>query len=219
MESTTGFETWFTERGLPVPGPQTDWMRRLRHYWAMDAEGRVGLTRAQVAAHRLAAYLDPYCARIEVVGSVRRQRHRVKDVELLIAPRPDLLSIDVVLAPAMAEGWLRPGAKNGARLKQIQILSVARDLRDWLDVDLFICLPPAQWGVLSLIRTGPASFSKWLVSLAVVGEHHRFQDGALWHHAAPGEWHDLETPEEEDVFTALGRPFVPLAERNDWRGV
>jgi DNA polymerase/3'-5' exonuclease PolX len=49
---------------------------------------RMNLETATRVANRLKTLLEPYCERIEIAGSVRRQKTEgIKDVELCIVPR------------------------------------------------------------------------------------------------------------------------------------
>jgi DNA polymerase/3'-5' exonuclease PolX len=73
--------------------------------------------------------------------------------------------------------------------------------------DLFIQPDPATWGVNMMIRTGSADFSKWMVTP-------RFKGGAMpsWLHSHGARlWSGsivLDTPEEEDVFEAMGLRWI-----------
>jgi len=72
----------------------------------------------------------------------------------------------------------------------------------WLAVDLFSVLPPAQWGVIMMIRTGPAEFARRVVTRRDAGgwlpSHLAVRDGAIW----DGD-QIVETPEEADVWRVL----------------
>jgi len=228
VEIDTGAEV-FAEVGLPDPATMSkeEWEQVVRTHWMVDADGRVGLMRARAAAARLSEWLAPAARRVAVVGSVRRRRARVKDIELLVEPaagggqpvdlftqRPEVPTIDQRLEEAYGAGWGLPGDKNGQRMKTLRILSVAGDLVDWLKVDLFIVLPPAQWGSLMAIRTGPSDYSKWLVTRRSAGgicpDTMRFGDGALWRSNGSGE-EIVHTPDEDHLYQALG-----LAWTNPW---
>ena len=76
-------------------------------------------------------------------------------------------------------------------------------------IDLFIVMPPAHWGVIFAIRTGPAEFSKWLVS--VRKPFLSFKDGQLIHHINGV----LSTPEEKDVFNFLNIKYLTPHQRED----
>lgn len=110
-------------------------------------------------------HLAPLCARLEIVGSVRRLKPDVHDIELLarpkMEPRFDLWGEKVgehsLLNDRSVFEELGEILKAGPRYVQVA-------LKDGINLDLFIQLPPADWGVLSVIRTGPADFSKWVVT-------------------------------------------------------
>ncbi len=162
--------------------------------------------------------LAPRCERIEVVGSVRRQQAYVHDIELLATPRFDMLQkpgemwlthenlLDVELADLARTGVLiahPEDPKNGARYKKLYYASAQ------LQVDLFLCRPPAEWGPLMAIRTGPADFSRRLVT--------RLRDfGARCEHGqvqslADGEY--IPCPTEERFFELCGQPWLPPERR------
>ena len=98
----------------------------------------------------------------------------------------------------------------GEKLKRV----VFRGQAGELPLDLFAVTPPAQWGVILAIRTGPGAFSTRLVTQRRYGggmpEGYRVRDGALW----DGE-RLVETPEEADLFAALGLPWLPPERRTD----
>ena len=55
----------------------------------MSKHRRHPLAAAEAVAHELRGLLAPFCARIEVAGSIRRRRSTVGDIELLAIPRMD----------------------------------------------------------------------------------------------------------------------------------
>ena len=128
-------------------------------------------------AERLMVELSPYCQRVWVAGSLRREKSKVGDIELVIKPDicKDMMGFDVSREiPLPSRGKV---IKNGSRYKQIA-------LPDGINLDLFIVLPPAQWGVIYLIRTGPAEFSKRFVTPVRQGgflpSHAKVENGAVW---------------------------------------
>jgi hypothetical protein len=124
---------------------------------------------AKAIADKWIRYLSPACERIEIAGSIRRGKQEPKDIELVCIPQiyasKDLFGVDgtqVNLLETLIGGLFRGKAylaaiKNGPRYKQLALI-------EGIHLDLFIVLPPAQWGVQFLIRTGPADFSHWCVS-------------------------------------------------------
>lgn len=160
-----------------------------------------------------------------MLGSIRRQRPTCGDIELLAVPKimpsmlhdmfgdavshvPALDMLDNALQDLLAEGTLqrRQPQKWGPKYKA----AVYRDF----PLDLYIVTPPAQWGYLSVIRTGSNHFCKRLVTPREKGgwlpSGLICSDGALWS-TRTGEV--IPTPEESDVFAALGRDFVPPQDR------
>jgi DNA polymerase/3'-5' exonuclease PolX len=180
---------------------------------------------AQAAARDLLALLEPACARLEIAGSLRRGVEAVKDVELCAAPLTDAIQsglfgetqtvsrLEGLVASLLRIGRLSPrldtnGVQRlGPRYKAL--------LYQEIPVDLFIT-DAARWGAIYAIRTGPSGFSHLCVtSRALDGAMPygmRQQDGGLWH----GDM-QLETPEEEDWFRALGLPCWPPHERTEER--
>lgn len=189
----------------------------------MSGKGQVSRGVASEIAAKLLDSLDPATTRRQVVGSLRRGAETVGDIELLVAPvlvpvGHDLFG-NVVTYRDDLECWCREQLElgnlqyrmnehgnpvNGERYKRFWVSGVA--------LDLFICRPPAQWGVLELIRTGPSAFSQRFVSAKAAGGWlpfgWRVRDGALWDRDTL-----IETPAELDVFAALGQAYVRPEDR------
>lgn len=167
-------------------------------------------TPAKEIADRLILNLKPYCQRIEIAGSLRRQKPVVHDIEICIIPKmaKNLFGYSVCdLTLLGSYSWIRLGKliKGGFRYKQIA-------LNEGINLDLFIVLPPAQWGVIFAIRTGPADFSKWIVTPRKHGgclpSDCRVQDGGVYRHSKL-----IPMPEEQDFLDFLGLGWVEPFER------
>lgn len=153
-------------------------------------------------AQRLRAALAPNCERIELAGSLRRRKPLVGDIELVAIPcRPtDLLGAPLT-GPTYLDRFLDDRAvhftKRGEKYQQFAYGRYT--------VDLFLATP-ATWGSIFTIRTGSADFSRWLVTAQPHGAAPWglvFQGGRLHAHGRP-----LATPEEVDVFHALGLAYL-----------
>lgn len=129
---------------------------------------------AMELAERLVEYFRPAATQIEVVGSVRRWKPDVHDIELLIAPdltplpRPRAefgkpapkyfkLMIDYLVAAMVGRNEALLQA-NGDRYKKLWMLECE------VQLDLFICFSPSEYGVSKVIRTGPKDFSQYCVT-------------------------------------------------------
>lgn len=159
--------------------------------------------------------LSPDCERLEIAGSLRRKNeydsgldYKVSDIELCCVPRMistvDLFGNTISRSSALessASPTRRIGEilKNGEKYKQIA-------LPEGIKLDLFIVTPPAQWGVIFAIRTGPANYSRWLVTERPYGAMPRgynVSDGRLYK-----QGNIVETPEEIDFFREIGLAYL-----------
>lgn len=195
----------------------------------MSAGKGVDLATAAAAAGELRDLLAPGCERIAVAGSIRRQKPVVHDIELVAIAKIEtvdagqlwgatidvdrleervseligsghLVARDVTLH--RADGSLEVSHRMGSSFKAL----VYRGL----PVDLFIVRPPAEWGVIFALRTGPGDWNTRLVT-----EAHRFmrrvEGGRVY---AGGQV--VPCPEEEDFFAAIGQEWIdPPARHRD----
>jgi DNA polymerase/3'-5' exonuclease PolX len=159
------------------------------------------LQKARAIAEEKVETLAPYCVRIEIAGSLRRgNKTEVGDIEIVAIPSD--------FADAMLPGLL-PGAKfikDGPRYKQIA-------LPEGINLDLFLCRPPAQWGVLFTIRTGPAVFSNWIVTQKSRGGRLPSNCRVAEHNQLFRNGKPVPMPEEENFLRLLELEGIPPAER------
>ncbi len=189
---------------------------------------RVPLAHAEAIANELVNILAPTSERMEIVGSIRRRRDMVADVELLVIPTIEVVSYDLFGDPDQTVDRFNEACKN---------LHGAGDLTDRLDkngrrawgprykrviyrgfpVDLFSVMDPDSWGVLMMIRTGSAEFSRNNVTQKRMGGvlpddmfvnesrlHRSFRDGSS---------EVIPTPTEESFFAAIDSPWIPPERR------
>jgi DNA polymerase/3'-5' exonuclease PolX len=165
--------------------------------------------------------LSPACERIEPAGSYRRGKPEVKDIDLVCIPKIEV-QLDLFGQPGtqinyleallpqvvIAQGGLT--VINGPRQKKIR-------LQEGIKLELWSVLPPAQFGAIFLIRTGPEDFSHWIVTQRSIGgglpSNMKEKRGALWRHGKI-----IETPEETDFFREVGLDYAePSRRRAMWR--
>ena len=180
---------------------------------------RYTLAEAQHIAGQIVGQLDPSCERLVGAGSLRRRRPDVGDIELVAIPR--FIEEPSGLFETVQVSLLDRALAREERDQVLERLSGGdryvklRHVRSGLQVDLFIVPPPASFGVLLAIRTGPAAYSQRLVTLARRQGNH-VADGALRlglrDHSTPAEklctCPVIPTPEERDFFAALGLAYV-----------
>ena len=145
--------------------------------------------------------LAPYCQRIEIAGSIRRQRPQCGDVELVAIPRmiPDgLFGDELQVDPgfcAIVNQWPKIKGEPTARYTQ-------RVLPGGILLDLFMTKPQA-FGHILLIRTGDRAFSQWMMGTVLPRRGYQSRAGAIWHDGLK-----LLTPEEQDVFHLVGMEWI-----------
>jgi DNA polymerase/3'-5' exonuclease PolX len=154
-------------------------------------------------AIELMRILRPACDRIEIAGSLRRNKPDVGDIELVCIPKEqtDLFGEKYCNANGISQVLSLNGAalhKDGEHFKQI-------NLRHCM-CDLFITTPEC-WGVIFMIRTGSADFSHKMVTPKQYGGYMpgylKVKDGRLWNGSTI-----IETPEEKDVFNAYNMEYI-----------
>ena len=170
----------------------------------MTTKTKTPLADAQRIANRFVRLFGPACDRIEIAGSVRRRKESVGDIEIVCIPEsqvdlwgyPATFLFEPFIDRLVQDDVIVRGDKNGAKYKTLYLIG------DDIKIDLFITAPE-QWGANFTIRTGPKEFSRKIVTPRQHGglmpSHLKFKELRWWDGADP-----LDTPEERDVFAALG---------------
>lgn len=176
------------------------------------------LSYAQQQAFVLVQQMSPFCHRIEVAGSIRRDKPEVKDIEVVAIPkwgeRPgpglfadpepfNLLHEWAIASPAdHSVRWIKTGVPDPVDWVPKAEGKYWRGLMpDGMKLDLFLA-SPANWGAILLIRTGSADFSQAVVTHAKATGR-PCKDGSFTLDGTP-----VETPEEADVFAFLRLAWV-----------
>ena len=165
----------------------------------------IPLAQAQRIAARVVEQLLPYCTRIEIAGSIRRQRPEVKDIDLVMHVRdmPGLISrINAKCRIAkQGEQYLEAFMPDGTQL-DIWFAHQPAAVQE----DFFGCRPgrPDNFGCLLLSRTGSAWHNIALCQRAVrLGMHWNPHQGVYLNGAC------IASATEEDIYRALGLEFIP----------
>ena len=170
---------------------------------------------AKTIADGVVDYLSEYCSKIEIAGSIRRKKQLVGDIEIVCVPKREVIQRDMfsmhkdVLGMPLYDrvkhcDWIEPRRMNEKPQALGERYQALRDVPTGVPIDLFIVLPPAQWGVIMTLRTGSADFSSTLMRKARA-RNHRCEDGRLI---------DLKTgkvvitEEERDFFDVLNLAWI-----------
>jgi DNA polymerase/3'-5' exonuclease PolX len=153
------------------------------------------LDKAQEIAERVKAELAPHCDRIEIAGSIRRQKKTVGDIEMVAIPKPYDTGLFASGIASVIDRW--PKVRGELPCKYTQ-----RTLPEGIALDLFFATPD-NWGLIIGIRTGSADFSKYVLAQGWVRQGYRSAEGML-------TWHGNPVPcrEEKDLFAMAGAEWV-----------
>jgi len=164
-------------------------------------------------ARELAAALKPVTERLLIVGSVRRRKQDVGDIELLFIPKfvsrpvdlfgdaPFDLSEEVIAALENKEVLVRRQKSNGAATFGPEI-KLMRHVKSCLPVDFFSSTD-ANWFNLMVCRTGPMESNVRICDAAI-------KKGWHWNPYSPGFWRPGEKRQmnsERDVFEFVGLKY------------
>ncbi len=142
--------------------------------------------------------------RIRIAGSIRREKDTVGDIEIVCQPiwknglnikMQNLLEMGVIdLNRPRKDNKKNPFGERYYRINYL-LNNTA------YPIDLFVVLPPAQFAVIYLIRTGSADYSHWFVQQGYkygirVIDGHLEQNGKV-----------IDTAQEIDVFDAMHVPY------------
>ncbi len=172
----------------------------------------IPLARATKIAARVAAELAPFCSRIEVAGSIRRQRPQVGDIDLvLVASSRKAIEARVTARCRLekcGDQYLVARMADGTQLDLWFAHDGAPVERDIFGAPLGR-QRPANFGSLLFCRTGSAGHNVFLVEAAK-------RRGLVWNptwgvYDRAGA--NIASAREEDIFDALGLPFTPPEHR------
>lgn len=116
-------------------------------------------------AETIAGDLAPTVARLKCVGSIRRRRPMVGDIEFVAEPHFDEGFFDEktpILEP-LRKALLELGTKQkmGERL-----MAVTDTLgRPGLNLEVYLVHPPSTWGAQLAIRTGPGDLGRYVMTV------------------------------------------------------
>lgn len=153
---------------------------------------------------RILEALEDVTKRAVVAGSLRRGESQVHDIEVVAEPcsHEGTLFGDQVPEIEPIRGVVREWGrvtKNGDRFIQV------RDIfeHEGLALDLFLVYPPAEWGTILTIRTGPAKFSQWAVT-KLRRRGMRSEKGRV----VDADGDTIPTPTEREFFRVAGIPWT-----------
>lgn len=158
------------------------------------------------------------CEKVLVVGSVRRQRPEVNDIDIVVIPRVPRDKSWNEIAKALGHAHRMVEIKKGPKLMSfahyVDIPDLLRPRGPDYTVDIYHATPET-WGILVLVRTGSKEHNVKLCSLALSkGMKLSAAEGVLKPvESFPSMMKVVASKTEEDIFVALGISFVKPEDR------
>jgi len=149
------------------------------------------LEEAQKIAEKYLDRLAPYCSRIEIAGSIRREKIEVKDIEIVCIP--EIKTMEYFCDEV--NGWKKIKGEPTGKYTQ-------RKLPEGINLDLFMA-NERNWGLIFAVRTGSADFSHKILACGWVKVGFKSEGGIL-----KKDGKEYEVKEEKDLFEIIGVPFV-----------
>lgn len=169
------------------------------------------LAQAQAIAERLRSELAPACERIEIAGSIRRQRPDVGDIELVAIPKVVMIQGDLFGGaeyPVVSPEFCRLVEHTGKHVKGLPTKRYTqRELPEGIKLDLFLC-DSRNWGLIFAIRTGSARFSHEVLACGWARAGYHSETGRLRVRTPWGMGRIVELPEEADLFRVCKLDWV-----------
>ena len=151
------------------------------------------LEKARKIAEEVKAKLSPVCDKIEIVGSIRRNKPFVHDIDMVCLPNNQGQFI-------YALQQLGKITMGGQKLIRCQM--------GFLMLDVYVATPET-WATLLLIRTGSAEHNIRLCSQARAMGMKLHADGS----GLEKNGDIIASESEEAIFKALGMPYIPPERR------
>jgi len=171
------------------------------------------LGKATELANKVLNKLKVYCDQALIAGSIRRECEKVGDIEIVARPKTienDHLFFEGVKLKAHQPlyGYLDKletqkkirQIKKGHKYRKFLLLSGKE--KPIISVDLFLIHHLNEFGTQLLIRTGPRSFSKWIVNVRK-NKGFLFEKKRLLQNGK-----EIDTSSEAKVFKALNIPYI-----------
>jgi len=156
------------------------------------------LETARPIAERVKELLTPHCERIEIVGSIRREKPIVHDIDMVLIPKDS--AVRHIATPTIMTSLLTTIGElkaNGDKIKRVHLPT------ENIDIDIYIATP-ASWSTLLLIRTGSKENN---IRLAIAAKRKGWQLKANGDGLFNEQGKRIAGDTEQSIYQALGIPY------------
>jgi len=164
---------------------------------------QLDLKSASNIAEMVITQVDAWCEKIEVVGSIRRCRPFVHDIDFVVLPKK-ADSWNMLRKTVLTMMDTKPIFKQG---DQVIRALLALESSEYVQIDFYRCTPE-NYGSIKLMRTGSAEHNIWLAKLAI-------KSGLRWLHTkglCKGD-QVIAGSDERLIFSSLAFYYVEPTER------
>lgn len=169
------------------------------------------LSEAETYAQKVTETIEPLVIRQEVVGSIRRRRLEVNDIDIIAVPVSDMAWR--LISRTLFEKLNAALVKRGNRLIIVLLPKLDTSFDPWnplkwtVQVDIYRA-DDETWGVLELVRTGSKEHNVKLCAYAMM--HHMMLSAAR---GVLKQGKVIASKTEQEIFDALGYEYVPPEQR------
>jgi len=174
-------------------------------------------------AKEIKEMLSPHCHKIEIAGSLRREKPLVGDIEILFIPKQgEILKpgeflpsngplTDPILSQLLENGTLTKRPKSNGTLTYGENIKLLLHTKTAIPIDLFTATLQ-NWFNLLVVRTGGKETNIKIASQAK-------RAGIPWKLSGSGFYNPqtgrtISMKSEEEVFKTVGLPYLTPQERN-----
>lgn len=167
---------------------------------------------AKAIAEELVKQLAPHCERIQIAGSIRREKPEVKDIEIVAIPKPYEIGLFESGIATVVNRWEKVKGelpcKYTQRIITHSVLTGSNFNVAGIKLDLFFATPK-NWGLILAIRTGSADYSHQVLAMGWSRKGYISIEGTLFHKTS--KW-ERQITEEWQLFQLIG---IPMPEPKD----
>lgn len=161
---------------------------------------------AKVIADKVVELLRPHCQRIEIAGSIRREKEIIGDIEIVCIPKPYETGLFTSGIATIVNTWDKvKGELEYGKCKYTQRIlpsSIIGQEGKTVAVDLFFA-EHDNFGNIFLIRTGDWEFSKKFMGTIIPQRGYKQENGFLKNGNKI-----IPCPDEKDLFFRMGVPYI-----------
>jgi len=169
-------------------------------------KSRMLYSTAKRIADHVVELLRPHCDRIEIAGSIRREKEIIGDIEIVLIPKPYQTGLFTDGLASIVNAWEKvKGELEYGKCKYTQRIlpaDIVGQEGKRVACDIFIA-DVTNWGSIFAIRTGSADYSHNVLAKGWASRGYKMEGGHLVY---KGKVYDVL--EEKDLFARIGIPYT-----------